>query len=52
MASSGIVSLLLPGEHTSHSMFRFPIEMYDGKTFAIMWNNLLIDLLREVDLMF
>jgi hypothetical protein len=50
VASSGIAALPLPGGRTSHSMFKIPIEIYDGKACSIKRNTALGDFIMEVDL--
>jgi hypothetical protein len=50
VASSGIAALLLLGGRTSHSTFKIPIQLFDGKPCTIGKDSMLAELLRRVSL--
>ena len=50
VASSGIAALLLPGGRTAHSVFKIPIELWDGILCNIKKGSLLAELLKKVSL--
>nr|GFA89717.1 DNA helicase [Tanacetum cinerariifolium] len=50
VASSGIVSLLLPSGRTAHSRFQLPLNLKDESTCHIKKNSQLVDLLRRTNL--
>jgi len=50
VASSGIASLLLSGEHTAHSWFKIPIPVYEASTCNIKKNDQFHQLLNQTAL--
>jgi len=50
VASSGIAALLLLGGRTSHSTFKIPIELWEGKLCNIKKGSMLAELLCQVGL--
>jgi DNA replication protein DnaC len=50
VASSGIAALLLLGGRTSHSRFKIPIQLFDGKACPIKKGTMLAQLLQRVRL--
>ncbi|GKB63328.1 ATP-dependent DNA helicase PIF1-like protein [Tanacetum coccineum] len=50
VASSGIASLLLPGERTAHSRFIIPLELMKNSTCRIKQNTYLAELMQQVQL--
>nr|GEX50438.1 DNA helicase [Tanacetum cinerariifolium] len=49
VASSGIASLLLPSDHTAHSIFKLPFELTDESLCKITKNTQLGKLLADTD---
>ncbi len=50
VASSGIVSLLLPSGRTAHSRFKIPIDLHDESTCNITQQMKVAELVRKADL--
>ncbi len=50
VASSGIASLLLPGDRTAHSRFKISIDLHDESTSNITQHMKVVELVRKADL--
>ncbi len=50
VASSGIASLLLPGDRTAHSRFKIPIDLHDESTCNITQQMKVAKLVRKTDI--